>query len=120
MENTADGDDEYHGHAGPFPIRQRRYEDLTSSMRGFLDAAAAEGFARVEGFNGPDPSGAGGYPINVIDGVRQNDRSKPGREPAHRRGFRLVRAPSLFLIQRACPPPGAMPLFRWPRTLMSN
>ena len=26
----------------------------------------------VEDFNGPDPSGVGGYPVNVIDGVRQN------------------------------------------------
>ncbi len=72
MENTPDGDDEYHGRTGPFPIRQLRYEDLTSSLRGFLDATAAEGFPRIEDFNGPDPSGAGGYPVNVIDGVRQN------------------------------------------------
>jgi choline dehydrogenase-like flavoprotein len=72
MENTPDGDDEYHGRTGPFPIRQLKYEDLTSSTRGFIDAAAAEGFARVEDFNGPNPSGAGGYPVNVIAGVRQN------------------------------------------------
>ena len=26
----------------------------------------------VADFNGPDPSGVGGYPVNVIDGVRQN------------------------------------------------
>ena len=26
----------------------------------------------VEDFNGPNPSGVGGYPVNVIDGVRQN------------------------------------------------
>jgi choline dehydrogenase len=72
MENTPDGDDEYHGRTGPFPVRQLMYEHLTSSLRGFLDATAAEGFRRVEDFNGPDPSGAGGYPVNVIDGVRQN------------------------------------------------
>ncbi len=72
MENAPDGEDEYHGRTGPFPIRQLRYEDLTSSTRGFIDAAAAEGFARVGDFNGPNPSGAGGYPVNVVDGVRQN------------------------------------------------
>ena len=32
----------------------------------------AEGYGRVDDFNGPKPSGVGGYPVNVIDGVRQN------------------------------------------------
>src|SRR6202042_165964 len=51
---------------------QLKYDDLTSSFRGFIDATVAEGFSRVEDFNGPNPSGVGGYPVNVIDGVRQN------------------------------------------------
>ena len=72
MENTPDGDDADHGRTGPFPIRQQNYGDLTTSQRGFIDAAAAEGFARIDDFNGPEPSGVGGYPVNVIDGVRQN------------------------------------------------
>jgi choline dehydrogenase len=73
MENTPDGDDAYHGRTGPFPVRQLKYDDLTSSLRGFVDATAAEGFTRVDDFNGPDPSGVGGYPVNVVDGVRQNN-----------------------------------------------
>jgi choline dehydrogenase len=72
MENTPDGEDAYHGRTGPFPIRRRKYDELTTSMLGFIDAAVAEGFRRVDDFNGPDPSGVGGYPVNVIDGVRQN------------------------------------------------
>ena len=72
MENTPDGEDAYHGRTGPFPIRPRKYDELTTSMRGFIDAAVAEGFRLVDDFNGPDPSGVGGYPVNVIDGVRQN------------------------------------------------
>jgi choline dehydrogenase len=72
MENTPDGDDANHGRTGPFPIRNRKYDGLTSSLRGFIDAAVAEGFPRTEDFNGPDPSGVGGFPVNVIDGVRQN------------------------------------------------
>ena len=72
MENTPDGDDAYHGRTGPFPVRRRTYGELSSSMRGFIDAAVAEGFPRVDDFNGPAPSGVGGYPVNVIDGVRQN------------------------------------------------
>lgn len=72
MENTPDGDDADRGRTGPFPIRQQRYDDLTSSLRGFIDATAAVGFPRVEDFNGPNPSGVGAYPVNVVDGVRQN------------------------------------------------
>jgi choline dehydrogenase-like flavoprotein len=72
MENTPDGDAADRGRTGPFPIRQQRHGDLTSSLRGFIDATVAEGFSRVEDFNGPKPSGVGGYPVNVIDGVRQN------------------------------------------------
>src|SRR5246127_2940600 len=72
MENTPDGEDAYHNRTGPFPIRVRKYDELTTSLRGFIDAAGAEVFPRVEDFNGPDPSGVGGYPVNVIDGVRQN------------------------------------------------
>src|ERR1700738_4172920 len=72
MENTPDGDDAHRGRTGPFPIRTRKYDELTPSLRGFLDATVAEGFPRVEDFNGPNPSGVGGYPVNVVDGVRQN------------------------------------------------
>jgi choline dehydrogenase len=72
MENTPDGDAAFRGRTGPFPIRQQRYDDLTTSLRGFIDATSAEGFSRVEDFNGPNPSGVGAYPVNVIEGVRQN------------------------------------------------
>jgi choline dehydrogenase len=72
MENTPDGDPHYRGRMGPFPIRQQKYNDLTTSMRGFIDATAAEGYPRVEDFNGRSPSGVGAYPVNVVDGVRQN------------------------------------------------
>ena len=72
MENTPRWRRRLPRRTGPFPIRHRKYDDLTSSLRGFIDAAVAEGFPRVEDFNGPNPSGVGGYPVNVIDGVRQN------------------------------------------------
>jgi choline dehydrogenase len=72
MENTPDGEDAYHGRTGPFPIRTRKYDELTTSMRAFIDAAAVEGLPVVDDFNGPTPGGVGGYPVNVIGGVRQN------------------------------------------------
>jgi choline dehydrogenase len=72
MENTPDGDDAYHGRTGPFPIRHEKYEGLTPSLQGFIDACVAEGYPRVEDFNGPDPGGVGADPVNVVDGVRQS------------------------------------------------
>src|SRR3954453_7107271 len=72
LEGTSDGDDAHHGRTGPLPVRHQRYSDLTSSQRGFIDAAEAEGFRRVDDFNGPEPQGVGGYPVDAIDGVRQN------------------------------------------------
>jgi choline dehydrogenase len=72
MENTPDGDDADRGRTGPFPVRQQKYDDLTTSLRGFIDATAAEGFSRVDDFNGANPGGVGGDPVNVIDGVRQS------------------------------------------------
>jgi choline dehydrogenase len=72
MENTPDGDDADRGRTGPFPIRQQKYDDLTTSLRGFIDATVAEGYSRIEDFNGPNPGGVGASPVNVIDGVRQN------------------------------------------------
>src|SRR3984893_8337562 len=85
MENTPDGDDAYHGRTGPFPIRHQRYDDLTSSLRGFIDATVAEGFPRVEDFNGPNPSGVGPYPVDVVDGVRQNNGLVYLTEPVRNR-----------------------------------
>src|ERR1700742_3122674 len=54
MENTPDGDDASRGRTGPFPVRQERYDDLTSSLRGFIDATVAEGLPHTNGFNGRD------------------------------------------------------------------
>ena len=72
LENTPAGDDAYHGRTGPLPIRQRTDAELTSSLRGFVEAAVAQGFKRVHDFNGAEQNGADGYPVDVVGGVRQN------------------------------------------------
>lgn len=72
LENTPSGDDAYHGRTGPLPIRQRTDGELTPSLRGFVEAAVANGFKRVHDFNGAEQNGADGYPVDVVDGVRQN------------------------------------------------
>jgi choline dehydrogenase len=72
LENTDAGDDAYHGRTGPVSIRQRLYDGLTPSLRGFIDASIADGYKHVDDFNGADPEGAGGCPVNIVDGVRQS------------------------------------------------
>lgn len=72
LENTPAGDDNYHGRTGPLPIRQRTDAELTPSLRGFVEASVAHGFKRVHDFNGAQQNGADGYPVDVVDGVRQN------------------------------------------------
>ena len=72
MENTPTGHDVYHGRSGPLSVRQRSDEDLTPSLLGFVEASVAHGFKRVTDFNGAEQNGTGGYPVNVVDGVRQS------------------------------------------------
>jgi choline dehydrogenase len=72
LENTPTGADAYHGRTGPLSIRQRADDELTPSLRAFVEAAVAQGFKRVHDFNGAEQNGADGYPVDVVDGVRQN------------------------------------------------
>ena len=72
LENTPTGVDAWHGRSGPFPIRQRVYDDLTPSVRAFIDASVHQGFRRIDDFNAEDQNGVGLYPLNVIDEKRQN------------------------------------------------
>jgi choline dehydrogenase len=72
LENTGAGDDAYHGRSGPLSIHQRTKEDLTPSLLGFIDAAVADGYKRVDDFNGNNLEGVGGCPVNIVDGVRQS------------------------------------------------
>lgn len=72
MENTPTGDDAWHGRSGPFPIRQRTMEEITPSMRAFVQASEAVGLARVMDFNGAEQNGVSPYPLNVVDEKRIN------------------------------------------------
>lgn len=72
MENTPTGDDAYHGRSGPLSVRQRSDDELTPSLLGFVGACVAQGFKRVHDFNGAEQNGADGYPVDVVNGIRQN------------------------------------------------
>jgi choline dehydrogenase len=72
LENTPSGDDAWHGRSGPVPIRQRAYEELTPSLRAFIDASANQGFHLIDDFNAEDQNGVGPFPLNLIHEKRQN------------------------------------------------
>jgi choline dehydrogenase len=72
LENTPTGADAWHGRSGPLPIRQRTAEEITPSMRAFVEASQAVGLAPVSDFNDATQQGVGPYPLNVVDGVRMN------------------------------------------------
>lgn len=72
LENTPAGDDAYRGRTGPFPIRQRSMEEITPSMRAFVEASQAVGLTRVADFNGAEQNGVSPYPLNVVDEHRIN------------------------------------------------
>jgi choline dehydrogenase len=72
LENTPTGDDAYHGRSGPFPIRQRTMEEITPSMRAFVQASEACGLKRIQDFNGAEQNGVSPYPLNVVNEKRIN------------------------------------------------
>ena len=72
LENTPTGDDAWHGRTGPFPIRQRTMEEITPSMRAFVQASEALGLKRITDFNGAEQNGVSPYPLNVVDERRIN------------------------------------------------
>ncbi|MDT5085726.1 MAG: choline dehydrogenase [Mycobacterium sp.] len=72
LENTPTGDEQFHGRTGPLPIRQRSYDELTPSLKAFIDASAQHGFARIDDPNADKQDGVAPYPLNVVNGIRQN------------------------------------------------
>ncbi len=72
LENTPTGETAWHGRQGPFPIRQRSMDSITPSLRAFVEAGSALGFKYIDDFNAAEQHGIGPYPLDVIDGVRQN------------------------------------------------
>ena len=62
----------WHGHAGPWPVRQAQRADLVPPVRAFVDAAASSGLPWIDDFNGAEQQGVGCEVKNIVDGVRSN------------------------------------------------
>lgn len=72
LENDEDIQTEWHGTAGPLPIRRYKREELTAVQQAFLQACAELGYLQVSDHNEPGAVGAGLLPMNTIGGVRQS------------------------------------------------
>jgi choline dehydrogenase len=72
LETTKSGDDRFHGRSGPLPVHQRTYDELTPSIRAFIDAAEQQGYPYVDDPNADQGIAVAPVPVNVFDGVRQN------------------------------------------------
>jgi choline dehydrogenase len=72
LENDCDFDDEWHGRAGPLPIRRHADDEMVPEQSAFLAACAALGYPLVPDHNAPGAIGAGRVPRNVVTGVRQS------------------------------------------------
>jgi len=72
LERSVGDDGGDHGGSGTFPIRQERYEELSTSLRAFVDASSALGFPRVAHFDAAATGGVAPFSLNVVDGVRQH------------------------------------------------
>ncbi len=72
LENDADFHNQWHGTAGPLPIRRYKREELTAVQQAFLQACAELGYAQVLDHNVPGAVGAGPTPMNTIAGMRQS------------------------------------------------
>jgi choline dehydrogenase len=72
VDDDDDDDDGAGGRGGTFPIHQERYEELSTSIKAFVDTSVALGFPYVPRFSGQASAGVSAAALNVVDGVRQH------------------------------------------------
>ena len=72
LESADYGDDDWHGRHGPVPVRLPTLASLSPASQAFYHACRAHGFAEIADVNGPHQHGIALYPLNVVNGVRQN------------------------------------------------
>ena len=72
MERDLDFRGDFHGSAGPTPVRRHKMESWPQFPRAFYQACLAQGFPDSPDMNSPDSTGVGPVPVNNIDGVRMS------------------------------------------------
>lgn len=72
LESDQDFAGEWHGGAGPLPIRRHPRNELNAAQTAFLDAAVLLGHNYVDDHNRPDVVGVGPSPRTALGGVRMS------------------------------------------------
>ena len=73
LENDLDfGAGDWHGGAGPVPVRRAREDELNAVARAFVEAALELGHQWDPDMNSPTSVGVGVLPHNVVAGARYN------------------------------------------------
>ncbi len=70
LESDLDFDNEWHGRAGPIPIRRHPPSELVPWQAAFVEACLELGFPRSPDTNDPTTTGVGPHAMNKIDGQR--------------------------------------------------
>ena len=70
LESDLDFDDEWHGRAGPLPIRRHPSSELVPWQAAFVEACLELGFPRSADTNNPTTTGVGPHAMNKIGGQR--------------------------------------------------
>lgn len=92
LETDLDFDNEWHGNAGPIPIRRHPREELVPWQAAFLDACLEVGFPACADINDPTTTGAGSFAMNKTkDGDRVSAaRAYLGASVRARPNFKLA------------------------------
>lgn len=72
LENDLDFENEWHGNAGPIPIRRHPPGELTPWQAAFVEACRELGFRDSADTNDPTTTGVGPHAMNKVDGVRMS------------------------------------------------
>jgi len=72
LETDLDIHDEFHGSAGPVPVRRRRRDTWHPFQEAFDRACVAAGFPEDHDMNHPETTGVGALPLNNPDEIRMS------------------------------------------------
>ena len=70
LETDLDFDNEWHGRAGPIPVRRHAPSELVPWQAAFVEACGELGFPKSADTNDPTTTGVGPHAMNKIDGER--------------------------------------------------
>ena len=72
IETDRDFGGDFHGSAGPIPVRRHKREEWLPTQEAFFRACIEAGLPESADMNDPDSTGVGPRPMNNVDGVRMS------------------------------------------------